>query len=415
MLINSLILFLSSFASFLATFWIYFKLLRIAREKNMVDNPDARKLQKKPVPVIGGLAVFFGIVAAVLLSSCLMDCTHLVPVLMAMTVLLFLGWIDDMIGLSPNQRFLIEILVILMMIFGGGGAIDSLHGIWGIGTFSWWIAVPLTVFIGVGIINAINLVDGVNGLSSGLCIVCSLLFAHAFFIGGDIPNAMLCCAMAGGLFPFLLHNLIGKYSRMFIGDSGTMSMGALMAWCVIQMGRHDTPAIWLEDQGINVLALSMAILSVPVFDTVRVMVMRMVQGKSPFNPDRTHLHHMLFDYGRSHALTSATEVVIDLLVCVVLFVTYRFGGGMDAQIYAVIIASLIMICGLYFFLHRNYRLNTRIAFRLRKLMASMRQDDKSWWIRLQMWLDTPRKNAPYIREEYWEELKSAPERRRLRK
>lgn len=415
MFINSLILFLSSFASIFATFWIYFKLLRIAREKNMVDNPDARKLQKKPVPVIGGLAVFFGIVAAVLLSSCLMDCTHLVPVLMAMTVLLFLGWIDDMIGLSPNQRFLIEILVILMMIFGGGGAIDSLHGIWGIGTFSWWIAVPLTVFIGVGIINAINLVDGVNGLSSGLCIVCSLLFAHAFFIGGDIPNAMLCCAMAGGLFPFLLHNLIGKYSRMFIGDSGTMSMGALMAWCVIQMGRHDTPAIWLEDQGINVLALSMAILSVPVFDTVRVMVMRMVQGKSPFNPDRTHLHHMLFDYGRSHALTSATEVVIDLLVCVALFVTYRFGGGMDAQIYAVIIASLIMICGLYFFLHRNYRLDTRIAFRLRKLMASMRQDDKSWWIRLQMWLDTPRKNAPYIREEYWEELKSAPERRRLRK
>ena len=145
-----------------------------------------------------------------------------------MFVMLYTGALDDIIGLAPKTRFIIEILVILGMILSTGICIDSLHGLWGVDDFSWWIGVPLTVVAGVGIINAINMVDGVNGLSSGLCITYCVLFGTLFVVIGDIPNAVLAFVMGGALVPFFIHNVFGDRSRMFIGDAGTMVMGIMM-------------------------------------------------------------------------------------------------------------------------------------------------------------------------------------------
>lgn len=389
---NLLSIFVPAAMSLVAVLWIYFKMLRIAHEKGLVDNPDARKLQKQPIPVVGGLSVFFGVISAVLLGSCMMSCTHLVPILTAMSVMVFLGAMDDILGLSPGVRFLIEVMVVVAMIYGGGGCIDSLHGLWGIENFSWWIGVPLTIVAGVGIINAINMIDGVNGLSSGICVTCCCLFAYAFYRGKDYPNAMLCMSMATGLIPFLVHNVIGKKSKMFIGDAGTMAMGALMAWCVMQVLRSDSSANWLayEHQGLSIVALTLAILSVPVFDTVRVMLMRMANGKSPFSPDRNHLHHIIYDYGKSHSLTSILEITIDLIVCAAFAIAYSLECSIDVQFYAVVVAALILVWGMFYFLRRNYRLDTRLAYRMRKTLKGARQGEKSWWMRLQKWIDTPR-------------------------
>ena len=171
---------LPSLVALTSVFWIYFKILRIAKEKNLVDNPDARKLQTEPVPVMGGIAVFFGVVSAVLVGCILTDCMPLLPVLMAMVVLLYMGAMDDLVGFSQLSRVLAEVLVLVGMIYASGKCVDSLHGLWGLETFSWWIAVPLTVFAGVGIINAINMIDGVNGLSSGLCMTCGVWQAQPY-------------------------------------------------------------------------------------------------------------------------------------------------------------------------------------------------------------------------------------------
>ena len=137
---------LPSLVALTSVFWIYFKILRIAKEKNLVDNPDARKLQTEPVPVMGGIAVFFGVVSAVLVGCILTDCMPLLPVLMAMVVLLYMGAMDDLVGFSQLSRVLAEVLVLVGMIYSSGKCVDSLHGLWGLETFSWWIAVPLTVF-----------------------------------------------------------------------------------------------------------------------------------------------------------------------------------------------------------------------------------------------------------------------------
>ncbi|MCR5361745.1 MAG: undecaprenyl/decaprenyl-phosphate alpha-N-acetylglucosaminyl 1-phosphate transferase [Bacteroidales bacterium] len=384
--------FLPTLISLVGVIWIYFKVLHFSLDKNLVDNPNARKLQKSPVPVMGGMAVFFGVLCGSLIACCLFDCTQLIPIFLGMGLMLYLGVLDDHIGLTPVVRLFFEVAVIAVLIYGGGACVDSLHGLWGIGDFSWWLGVPLTIFAGVGIINAMNMIDGVNGLSSGLCLVCSAMFGIALYRGQDIQDATICFCMAAALIPFLIHNVIGYSSKMFIGDAGSMVMGVLMSWCVIQVLRADTKAGWLayEFSGMCLIALVFAILAVPVMDTIRVMFMRMLHGKSPFSADKTHLHHILFKYSGSHSLTSITEIGITFLIVIVWAVSYKLDLSIDWQFYVTFGAAVILVWGTYFMMDREDRLNTGIAVTMRKALRAARQGNHQWWLKLQIFIDTPR-------------------------
>ena len=376
---------LPSIVALASVFWIYFRILKIAKEKHLVDNPDARKLQKEPVPVMGGIAVFFGLVSAVLVGCILTDCSPLLPVLMAMVVLLYMGAMDDLVGMSQLGRVLAEVLVLLGMIFAAGKCVDSLHGLWGTGAFSWWAAVPLTVFAGVGIINAINMIDGVNGLSSGLCMTCAGMFGGVFLGRDDMPNAILSFAMCAGLIPFFLHNVYGKRSRMFIGDAGTMMMGVLMSWCIICLLSSDSSRY---DGTEDTVALALAILSVPVFDTLRVMTLRMLHGTSPFRADKTHLHHAFIAVGISHSITALSEILIDALIVLIWFVSYRLGASQEMQLYVVIAASVLLVWGTYVVLWLGQRDNG-IGRMLKRFAPRTHLGHTKGWLRVQAWLDAP--------------------------
>lgn len=386
------ILLLSSFASMLMTFWVYFKILAIAKEKNLVDNPDARKLQKRPIPVMGGIAVFFGVICGSLFALCIWDCDTILPILLAMSMMLYIGAIDDIIDLIPRNRIIIEVLAILGIIYSEGACIDSLHGLWGIESFSWWIAVPLTVFAGVGIINAMNMIDGVNGLSSGLCITFSCMFGIAMYKAHDYPNAMLAFVYAGALIPFLIHNVLGKTSKMFIGDAGTMTMGILMTWYVIQMLRSDHNSQWekyVSVQQLSLVALTLAILAVPIGDTLRVMFRRITKGTSPFKADKTHLHHMLLSYSGSHSITALIEIFIAIFIIIIWAIAFKSHCSIDAQFYIVLAAAALLVWGSYAYLSFQNKRNSPTAFRIRKRLTRMRQGDKAWWAWLQRRIDTP--------------------------
>ena len=394
MVINRfLFIIITSFASMLMTFWVYFKILGIAKQKNLVDNPDARKLQKQPVPVLGGIAVFFGVICATLLACSLANCGKVLPIILAMSMMLYVGAIDDLVELSPRNRIIIEVLAVTGLIFGDGACINSLHGLWGIEAFSWWIGVPLTIFAGVGIINAMNMIDGVNGLSSGLCITFSVFFGIAMFKSRDYPNAMLAFVFAAALIPFLVHNVLGKTSKMFIGDAGTMTMGILMTWFVIQMLREDHNYRWAEyvfHQHLSLVALTLAILAVPVGDTLRVMTLRIIKGRSPFKPDKTHLHHMLLNYSGSHSLTSLMEIGIAFLIVLIWLITYLFRLSQELQFYIVLLAGALLVWGTYAYLSFQDKRNSNTAYHIRRHLSKMRQGDKEWWARLQHFIDTPR-------------------------
>ena len=357
------------------------KMLKIAKARNLTDDPDERKRQHDPVPMLGGIAVFMGVICGLGIACTITDLTLIFPIVMMMATMLYIGAMDDMVGLPPIYRIIIEIFAILVLIYGSGMCIDNFNGLWGIYQIPWAIAVPLTVFAGVGIINAINMIDGINGLSSGLCIACSIYFGANFFHLGDIPNSVLAFAMAFSLMPFNVHNVFGSKSRMFIGDAGTMMMGILLTWFVIRFLSFYGVERGLPG-GLCPIANSLSILSVPVFDTLRVMVMRLLQGRSPFKPDRTHLHHAFVDCGFSHFFTTVSEILISLVVFMTSIVAYWLGLSAEIQLYLVILSGVVFVWGTYFIL---VRLKKNRSF---QLFAHRTHFERTgWWIAYQNWLD----------------------------
>lgn len=383
--------------AYAAVRWIYFKVLKVAFEKRLVDNPEARKLQKRPVPVVGGLAVFFGVLAGLLAAAAFhYSCdpervsVNLLPIVCGMSVMLYTGALDDILGLSPRARFWIEIASILGLVFSTGMCIDTFHGLWGVGELSWWVAVPLTVFAGVGIINAINMIDGVNGLSSGLCMMCCMLFGLAFLKAEDTGNAVLAFTMAAALIPFFVHNVFGLKSRMFIGDAGTMVMGLLMAWFVMcVLSKNSSVAYYSEAVGVNLIAMSLAILSVPIADTLRVMTMRVLKGRSPFQPDKTHLHHVFVNVGVSHFITAMSELLIGLTITAAWGISVLLHAPVEMQLYVVIGAAVVFVWGTYGVLRYNAKHHTEFLHWLTHFSVSTHLGRKEWWKELTRWLDEP--------------------------
>ena len=386
----------AAIAALIAVRWVYFKILCIAEDKNLVDNPDARKLQKTPIPVMGGIAVFFGVAFGIMAgytAGGMLGVDYdiiLLPVLAAMVVMLYVGALDDIRGLSPSSRLLIESLTMVGLIYAGGGCIDTFHGLWGIGSFSWWIAVPLTIFVGVGIINAVNMIDGVNGLSSTLCLLSSGLYGIVFLKSGDVANATLAFSMAAALVPFMIHNIFGLRSRMFIGDAGTMVMGLLLTWFTISLLKSDSPITFYEDaNNVNLIAFALAVLCVPVFDTLRVMTMRMVRKKSPFHPDKTHLHHIFINVGVSHFITTVSEVLIMVVVVLTWFLSVLFGVSIDGQLYIVVAAAVVFVWGTYAVLRYHASHHTKFLHALVNFSVKTHLGRTGWWKRFTAWLDAP--------------------------
>lgn len=370
-----------------ATWWIFKKVLRIALLKNIVDNPDARKLQKVPVPVLGGIAVFFGMIVAMTVTRLTFDTHSLFAIMGVMTIMLYTGTMDDILSLTPKIRFMIEILVVLLLIYSNGYSINDFHGLWGIHQIPEWVAVPLTVFACVGIINAINLIDGVNGLSSGYCIVTCATFATAFIIFDDRDAASLAILAVGALIPFFCHNVFGKRSKMFIGDGGTLLMGTIISSFVIGALNVESPMSAKVAPNFGLIPFTLAVLAIPVFDCLRVMVARIVRGTSPFYPDRTHLHHLLFDMGFSHIGTTGTELLASLTILGSWHLSYRLDASIDVQLYIVVALSVLATFGFYAWARSQERRNTKIFKALQRIGKWTHVGHTPWFERFRDFLD----------------------------
>lgn len=336
------------FAALVASGWTFPKVLRISLMKNIVDNPDARKLQRVPVPVLGGMVVMTGILVALCVADLFVDCSSLYTVALAMVIMLFIGTMDDILDIPSTTRFLLEILVALMIVYTCNYSLDNLQGLWGIWELSPWISVPLTVVSVVGIINAINLIDGVDGYSSGYCVMACMIFGTLFYRVGDVPMIILAVACMAALIPFFLHNVFGRKSKMFIGDGGTLLMGCVMSVFVLNVLKSTTQCGGYCSLGFGLVPFTLAVLCIPVFDTVRVMMMRILRRTSPFHPDKTHLHHLFIDMGFSHIGTTVSILTLNSLVVLGWLVSYKCGANVDVQLYVVITLSLLVTVGLYY-------------------------------------------------------------------
>lgn len=327
-----------------AVFVIHPTLVKIALLKQIVDKPDYRKLNKRPIPVLGGVAVFFGYIFALGVAGYFvqnMDVSF--ELIIAMIIMLYTGVADDILQLSPRLRFVIQIFTVCLMMFLCGIYIDDFHGLWGIDKLPWWLAVGLTLLSCVGIINSINLIDGVDGLCSGYGVFVSLLFALFFIKLGDESYSVMGFALAGALFPFMLFNMFGRRSKMFLGDGGSLMLGFNFAMFVMR-------AIQSCDEMIPgyVISFSLAVLTVPVFDTVRVMVARILANRSPFQADKTHLHHMFIRLGFSHVITAVIMILLNALVVLVWVLCSLFSLSAETMLYVTALAGVLVTSGLYY-------------------------------------------------------------------
>lgn len=377
---------LSALVAFLGTKWIHPYILQIAKIKNIVDNPDARKLQRIPIPVLGGISVVFGILLGAISFNLFGDFDELLMILAATTIMMLVGLIDDILELLPRVKFSAEILIVLALICATDIHINDFSGLWGLHTIHDIISIPLTVFACVGIINAINLIDGVDGYSSGYCVVACILFGSMFYFLGDIKMTALAAMVAGALIPFFFHNVFGKYSKMFIGDAGTLAMGIIMSSFVVHILSAETGCCNINPN-LGLIPFTLAVMCIPIFDTLRVMSARIARKKSPFYPDKTHLHHLFIDLGFSHIGTTFSIICINLFVVLCWFITYKMGVSIDVQLYIVIGLGLLVTFVFYWFMRRQIRKES-VLYRFMLTLGKLSHiERKGIWELLQKWLD----------------------------
>ena len=339
---------ISFVVAFVSTWIIYGGVLNFAVKHGIVDNPDARKLQRVPVPVLGGVTVFVGILVVSLLGQFFLANSHNMAVyVIAMTAMLCVGTVDDTRNLTPTVRFILEIAAVLFVIYFGHIKIDNFFGLWGHHSIPDYLAVPLTVFASVGIMNAINLIDGVDGYSSGFGAMACTVFAIMFYALGNQTMMIIAVAAEGALIPFFLYNVFGSKSKMFIGDGGTLLLGTIMALFVMSILTTNSASTVLMAKGVGLVPFTLSVLAVPVFDTLRVMSARMINGMSPFRPDRLHLHHLFIEMGFSHVGTTFSLILADLMVVVAWFVAYLCGASINVQLYIVLALAILETFGFY--------------------------------------------------------------------
>jgi UDP-GlcNAc:undecaprenyl-phosphate GlcNAc-1-phosphate transferase len=275
-------------------------LRRFAIKLGLVDHPDQRKLHAGDVPLVGGLAIFLGVIAGAVCFGQFQGFEK--TLLETAAVLTMLGALDDRFDLSVRDRLLIQTIVILTVIASTGIYIHTLGRIFGHEVTFGWFGPPLTVVAVIGLVNAFNMMDGIDGLAGSLelvSIVAIVLFASPTPLHGEIT---LLALLAAATLPYLAANFGFMGGKVFLGDAGSMLIGYLLAWTLIRMSQ--IPQTHLSP--VDVLWC----VALPVFDTFAVMYRRMRQGRSPFKPDRGHIHHILLDAGMGPRATLSALIAL---------------------------------------------------------------------------------------------------------
>lgn len=280
----------------------------VSLRKRLFDKVDDRKVHTAPIPRLGGVAFFPCIMVTVLLviifdnswRGCNMLDVYLTTRLCALSCCLFIlylmGITDDLIGLRWRFKFVVQTLCGFLLVLSGL-YFDCLYGLFGINDIPYYIGMPFTVLIVVFILNAMNLIDGIDGLASGLGIIAFFAFGYMFVRLHWWMYAFLAIASFSVLLPFFYYNVYGKINRgrkIFMGDTGSLTIGLLLATMAIRLSMSDP----LKERALpGAIVLAFSFLIVPMLDVVRVVIHRLRNGKSPFLPDKNHIHHKFIALG----------------------------------------------------------------------------------------------------------------------
>ena len=325
--------------AFLITFTVIPAIITVAKVKKLYDEPDdKRKLHKEPIPSLGGLGMFIGFVFSMLLTvSFAAEAPEFQYYLAAFLLIFFLGMKDDIIIISPVKKFVGQIIAAGILIFKAHLVITNMHGFFGIYQINAVFSYLLTLFALVVIINAFNLIDGVDGLAGSLGLISSVVFGVFFLINKNIPYAILAFTFAGSLVAFLIYNF--HPAKIFMGDTGSLAIGLINSILVIKF--IETGSNYSFYPVTASPAIGFGILLVPLLDTLRVFSVRIINRRSPFKPDRNHIHHLLLNNGCNHKTVTFICIATTLLITALSFFFQHIGIGFLIVGQAVVFFSLV--------------------------------------------------------------------------
>lgn len=351
-------------------------LIKVAILKRLVDPPGPdRKLHKKIVPTIGGIIIFAGtlfsfslwfpnhdLIRAEQITKAIDEFKFVIATAL---ILFFVGIKDDIIGTAPIKKLVAHLIVGMILVLMADIRLSGFHGLFGIREIPLWASIFLSLFTYIVVVNAFNLIDGVDGLAAGIGLVCSLAFGIWFYYAGDSVMATLAFALSGSLLAFLRFNF--SPAKIFMGDSGSLTIGLLVCIMAIKLVEYDKTILNGMIKNISKPIFVLSVLVYPLIDTLRIFVYRAVRGVSPFSADRNHLHHRLIDIGLSHRQTSLLLYSVNILI-ITLAVLLK---GYDPSYSFAIIGSIALILAqIPFFIKKTKNRKPKVEEHINPEMAN---------------------------------------------
>lgn len=337
---HSVIWLISAFVvAFIIAYQTFPTILYVAKEKHLMDEPDGRSLHSNKTPTLGGIGIFLSLIVVMTLVGAFLNTKVLLLVMGGLTILFFLGLKDDLTVLSAGKKFGGQLLAAVLLIVFTDSRIIGFSTILDIDVLPYWVSIIFTLFVYILIINAYNIIDGVDGLAGSIALCASGIFVYLFVSANDLSLATIAIALCGALLAFLRLNFSSK-NKIFMGDTGSMIVGFLLAFFTISfinMAQTDVDSIYYRSSP----ALAFALLFYPLIDTLRIFFIRIFIFKtSPFKADKNHIHHRFIKAGFSHLKTTLLITLINfIIVCIAFNLLHLI---LNAQIISLLIYGSLL-------------------------------------------------------------------------
>lgn len=325
-------------------------LIKVLQEKGLTDLPtEERKIHDRPVPTLGGVIIFaatffaYGLWLNIDNLNLYYQIRHVLIdskiLLSAVMLIFFVGIKDDLIGTAADKKIIAHFIAAFILIGIGNVRITGFHGIFGVEEIPYWLSYLFSFFVYVGLVNSINLIDGVDGLAGGISAIFSLIIGIFFLLLQDPSLSVLSFALCGGITGFLVYNF--SPAKIFMGDSGSLSIGLIVYFLSVSYIEYPASEIPSKLLHYSKPLGAMSLLIYPITDTLRVFIIRLIKGQSPFMADKNHLHHHLLKKTQSHAKTSFIVYGFTIIGFALSFLSYILPASVVLGI--LIIYALLFI------------------------------------------------------------------------
>ncbi len=317
-------LILSFLFSLAITFFTIPTIIKISRRKNLMDEPGTRSSHLRKIPNLGGIAIFYAIgICAPIFSYELFE--QFKFLFASLVILLYIGVMDDIVVMRAYKKLIAQIVVSALIVIGSDVRIRSFFGIFGIFELNYYISVAFSILTFIILINAFNLIDGIDGLAGSYSVICCALFGISYYRLGayNYPLVILSAVIIGSTLGFLYYNLSNyRIKKIFMGDTGSMVLGFLLAFtaiCFIDIFIDKKMPNIPRYHLMTAPAIAVAILILPIVDTLNVIIIRLANKQSPFTADKNHIHHKLLALGLTHRRSTFYIILYYLFIVTVAY------------------------------------------------------------------------------------------------